>query len=112
MPTNLVKTGAATEPTAAQKAAQEILRRMESLSELFIDAHQTPFNLIWNNTNAPAAEVLEALGTRAGEVFDRGADLVAFLLGAHSGRPICQMEPSEYTPPSYTRHSDGRITLV
>jgi hypothetical protein len=55
---------------------------------------------------------LAKIGPRALELFQRGGDAVAFVLGAHSGRPIASMSPEEYTPPvPYTIHEDGTITI-
>lgn len=97
---------------ADERAAREIRQRLTQAGVDFVNAHQWCFERLWHSTDAPPAQILAKLGPLALDIFLRGGDAVAFILGATTGRPIASMEPEEYTPPiAYTVHNDGSITL-
>jgi hypothetical protein len=97
---------------ADDRAAREILQRMTQAGVDFVSSQQWCFDRLWKSPDATPQEILAKIGPRAIELFQRGGDAVAFVLGVHTGRPIASMEPSEYTPPvPYTVHPDGTITL-
>jgi hypothetical protein len=112
MPEMLLPTvDAPTEPPD-ERAAREILQRMTQAGVDFVNSQQWCFDRLWKSPDASAAQILAKIGPRAVELFLRGRDAVDFITGAHSGRPIASMEPSEYTPPvPYTAHPDGTITI-
>lgn len=96
----------------AARAAREILQRMASAAADLLGSHQEMYRRLWHSTDATPAEILAEIGTRGEEVFLRGGDVVGFLLGVGTGRPVATMSPAEYTPPgAYTIHSDGTVTL-
>jgi hypothetical protein len=100
-----------TEP-ADKRAAREILQRMTSAAYDFVSAHQWIFQRLWHSDDATPEQILAIIGPRGLELFERGGDGVAFILGAHGGRPIAAIAPEDYTPPrAYTVHADGTITL-
>jgi hypothetical protein len=94
------------------RAAREILQRMTQAGVDFVNSQQWCFDRLWKSTDATPEQILAKIGPRALELFQRGGDAVAFVLGAHNGRPIASMSPEEYTPPvPYTVHGDGTITI-
>lgn len=101
-------------PTEApdERAAREILQRMTQAGVDFVNSHQWCFQRLWYSPDATPEHILDKIGTRALELFQRGGDGVEFVLGVHNGRPIASMTPEEYTPPRpYTAHGDGTITI-
>lgn len=92
----------------AKAAALEILATIPRTGAAMLEGHRSCFGLLWSNPNATPAEILAELGTDAAAVFQRGADLVEFLIT----KGIASMDPAEYTPPqAYTAHQDGTVTL-
>jgi len=92
----------------AKAAALEILATIPRTGAAMLEGHRACFGLLWHNPNATPAEILAELGTDAAAVFQRGADLVEFLLT----KGIASMDPAEYTPPqAYTAHQDGTVTI-
>lgn len=101
-------------PTEApdDRAAREILQRMTTTAEMILQSHQWIFQRLWDSSDATPDEILLKIGTRGQELFERGGDIVRFLLGADTGRPVASMQPDEYVPPlPYTVNQDGSITL-
>lgn len=112
MPEVIITPPAVQAEAPAKRAAREILQRMSSAAADLLASHQEMYRRLWYSTDATPAEILAEIGTRGGEVFLRGGDVVGFLLGAGTGRPVASMETNEYTPPvAYTIHSDGTVTL-
>jgi len=112
MPEILLPTVDAPTEAPDERAAREILQRMTQAGVDFVSSQQWCFDRLWKSPDATPQEILAKIGPRALELFQRGGDAVAFVLGATTGRPIASMEPSEYTPPvPYTVHPDGTITL-
>jgi hypothetical protein len=112
MPEILLPTVEVPTEAADERAAREILQRMTQAGVDFVNSQQWCFDRLWKSTDATPQQILAKIGPRALELFQRGGDAVAFVLGATTGRPIASMEPSEYTPPvPYTVHEDGTITI-
>lgn len=112
MPEILLPTVEAPTEAPDERAAREILQRMTQAGIDFVESHQWCFQRLWNSPEVSPEEILAKIGSRALELFQRGGDGVAFVLGVHNGRPIATMAPEEYTPPRpYTVHQDGSITL-
>lgn len=92
--------------------ARQIIQTMTQGAEALLAAHQRAYHMLWKSADATPARILEEMGKRAAEAFVRGGDTVGFLLGQHTGRPIAQMQASDYQPPvPYTIHEDGTVTL-
>jgi len=112
MPEILLPTVDSPVEAADDRAAREILQRMTQAGVDFVSSQQWCFDRLWKSPDATPQEILAKVGPRALELFQRGGDAVAFVLGATTGRPIASMEPAEYTPPvAYTVHPDGTITI-
>ena len=112
MPAILLPTVDSPVEASDDRAAREILQRMTQAGIDFVTSQQWCFDRLWKSPDATPQEILAKIGPRALELFQRGGDAVAFVLGATTGRPIASMEPSEYTPPvPYTINPDGTITL-
>ncbi len=109
----LIPPPATIDPTPAQRAANELRKILHGTAQNLLQAHQNAYQLIWGNSQATPAEVLAALDTDAVEVFTRGSDLVDFLRGVHTQRPIAELSADEFAVPvPIHTHTDGRITLV
>jgi hypothetical protein len=94
------------------RAAREIRQRLKQAGVDFVESHQWCFERLWNSPDVTPQQILAKLGPAALDIFQRGGDAVAFILGATTGRPIASMEPEEYTPPvPYTANPDGTITI-
>jgi hypothetical protein len=112
MPEMLLPTIEAPTEHPDERAAREILQRMTQAGVDFVNSQQWCFDRLWRSPDATPQEILAKIGPRALELFQRGGDAVAFILGATTGRPIASMEPSEYIPPvAYTANPDGTINL-
>jgi hypothetical protein len=95
-------------PPPAAVAAREILIARRRLCQSIVEQFTALRGRLWFSHDASPAEILAALGTEAGGIFDDSAALVGFLLG--TGRVA--MEPAEYQAPrEFTRKDDGTVTL-
>lgn len=112
MPTTLISPVTAEPIPAAKRHANNILNSMSRLAKTLVDTHQQIYKETWHSTDATPQEIFNSLGSNGVNLLLRGGDLVVFLLGAQTGRPICIMDPAEYTPPvNYSVNVDGSITL-
>ena len=112
MPVTLITPLTARLFSPAKQHAQSIQNNIAKVAKFCVDMHQQIYKELWQSSNATPQEILDEIGTAGESVFLRGGDLVQFLLGANSGRPICQMDSSEYQPPvQYTVNPDKSITL-
>ncbi len=99
-------------PDAAVAIAAEILEDIRGSAVAMLDVHQAAFLKLWHNTLATPAEIFAALGSNGLGVLQRGGDMIGFLLGEHTGRPIASMTEAEYMPPvAYTVSQNGTVTL-
>lgn len=99
-------------PDAAVSIAAEILEDIRGSAVAMLDVHQAAFKKLWHNTQVSPAEIFAALGPAGLSVLNRGGDMVGFLLGQHTGRPIASMDEAEYMPPvAYSVGQDGSVTL-
>ncbi len=111
-PILLINPPAPVSETPAKRIARQILQRTADCAAYMMSSHQEPYTWLWLSDEATPAEILAELGTQAREVFERGADIVGFLTGQHTGRPIAQMDESEYLPKQpVTVHDDGTVTI-
>ena len=95
-------------PNAAKAAALEILTARRRLCESIVQQFSALRARLWFSHDASPADILAALGTEAGGIFDDSAALVGFLLG--TGRVA--MEPEEYMAPlAFVRGDDGTVIL-
>lgn len=85
---------------------------MHVLAIELVTGHRWIFERLWKPEDTTTAEILAALGPRGEELFERGSDLIKFVLGAYNGRPIATMEPSEYAPPYPLSVVGGVVSLV
>lgn len=99
-------------PGAAVAIASEILEDIRGSAVAMLDVDQAAFKKLWHNTQATPTEIFAALGSAGLSVLQRGGDMIGFLLGEHTGRPIAAMGEAEYMPPvSYTISQNGTVTL-
>ena len=99
-------------PEPAVAIAAEILENIRASARAMLDVHQAAFGKLWHNTSATPAEIFAALGPSGLSVLQRGGDMIGFLLGEHTGRPIVAMSEVEYMPPvAYSVAGDGTVTL-
>lgn len=111
-PTLLIQPPPPLAETPAKRIARQILQRKADCAAYIVSSHQEIFAWLYSSEGVPPADILAELGTNAREIFVRGADIVGFIIGQHTGRPIAQMEPHEYTPPiPITIHDDGTVTI-
>lgn len=111
-PTILITPPPPVSETPAKRIARQILQRKADCAAYIVSSHQEIFGWLWFSDDATPSEILTELNTQAREVFVRGGDVVAFITGAHTGRPIAQMEPNEYQPPvPITIHTNGTVTV-
>ena len=112
MPVTLISPLTARLISPAKQHAQSIQNSIARVAKFCIDAHQQIYKELWHSRDATPQEILDEIGTAGESVSLRGYDLIHFLLGANSGRPICQMDQNEYQPPvGYSVNQDKSITL-
>ncbi len=93
--------------------AFEILESIRASARAMLDVHQAAFKKLWFNPKATRAQIFAALGENGLHVLTRGGDMIGFLLGEHTGRPIASMQPEEYTPPqAYSVAPDGVVSIL
>lgn len=112
MPLTLINPLTARIISPAKQHAISIQNNIARVAKFNIDMHQSIFKELWHSRDATPQEILDEIGTNGESIFLRGYDLVQFLLGVHSGRPICIMQPNEFMPPvEYTVNPDKSVTL-
>jgi len=94
----------------AQNIAQSLLGMPAARFAELSYFQKNSIDILWNNWQATPAEILSALDTNAGALFDFHAALTLFIaqLAATNGVDYTPALP----PLAYTRHEDGRVTLV
>ncbi len=94
-------------PTTAQARAQRALALPRAIFNRLLRSWAEGLDTVWAAPD-PAA-VLSAMGTQAGELFTRSAQLRAFLEGQQPG---CTAIPQAAKIKPFTIHPDGTVTLA
>jgi hypothetical protein len=94
--------------------ANRIRESIRAQAERDVSEWETRMNEFWSVTGTTPAEVLEALGTDAREIFvlsDARATHLAETLSASRPDLAARIMEREALVPAHTIHNDGRVTL-
>jgi len=99
---NLIPQTEPTQPTEAERVAKYILETIEAEHKRRVKDRSDAWNMVWANPNAEACDIIAAMGTSAGRVFESSAEDARSLmtLAAIWGHdPETFVSDSEVTPP-------------